>query len=223
MRNEVVLLVMTDGRLECLKHAIASAREHLKGPITHRLIHDDSGDDAYRQQLSELFPDFEIIHGGDRQGFGGAIRSAWSHVRGLQQGFLFHLEDDFLFNEDIFLDQMISVLDQRPHLVQLALRRQPWNDQEKAAGGIVEMNPSSYEDCTDGVHDWLEHRNFFTTNPCLYRRSLCERGWPSGENSEGRFGISLCEDPEVRFGYWGARSSGEKVRHIGDVRVGTGY
>jgi len=36
--------------------------------------------------------------------------------------------------------------------------------------------------------------------------------------------IRIREDhPDWRFGFWGARDSGEWCRHIGHERVGTGY
>lgn len=219
----MILLVMTDGRTDCLARAVESARENLDGEVTHKVIHDDTGDQAHRDYLRGAFPDFEVIGQPTRQGFGGAIRSAWAHVRTRPERFVFHLEDDFTFNEPVELAMMQMVLDRNPHLVQLALRRQPWNDAERAAGGIVEQHPDQYVDCSDGLSHWLEHRRFFTTNPCMYRTKLVEKGWPDGEQSEGRFGLQLCENPSVRFGYWGRREDPPMVHHIGDQRVGTGY
>jgi hypothetical protein len=219
----VILLVMTDGRLDCIGQTIESARENLGGEVTYKVIHDDTGDEAHRDRLRELFPDFEVIGQPTRQGFGGAIRSAWKHLQSRTERFVFHLEDDFTFNEPVDVPMMQRVLDRNPSLVQLALRRQPWNDAERAAGGIVEQHPDDYTDCSDGISDWLEHRRFFTTNPSLYRRGLTTRTWPEGEHSEGRFGIELLENPTVRFGYWGRRTDPPKVHHIGEHRAGTGY
>lgn len=42
-------------------------------------------------------------------------------------GLNFHLELDFAIGRDVYLDEMAAVLDEQPHLVQLALRRPPWN------------------------------------------------------------------------------------------------
>lgn len=219
----MILLVMTDGRLDCIEQTIESARENLTGQVTYKVIHDDTGDEAHRDYLRGAFPDFEVIGQPTRQGFGGAIRSAWANLQSRPERFVFHLEDDFTFNEPVDLGLMQRVLDRNPQLVQLALRRQPWNDAERAAGGIVEQHPDDYVDCSDGVSDWLEHRRFFTTNPSIYRRSLIEKGWPDGEHSEGVFGIRLCENPTVRFGYWGCRTDPPKVHHIGAERAGSGY
>lgn len=221
----ICLLVITDGREDYLRDTIASARANLDGPITERLMFDDTGDDTYRDQLRAEYPDFRHINAGPRAGFGGAIRGAWAHLAWHSRArYVFHLEADFTFNRPVPLADMALVLEGNPHLVQLALRRQPWNDTERAAGGIVECHPDDYTDRTDGQHEWLEHRRFWTTNPSLYRTDLVRKHpWPRADQSEGRFGLELTNSPKVRFGYWGARHSGEWVTHIGHDRAGVGY
>lgn len=220
----ITLVVFTDGR-DHIYQALPSALEHLDGPITRKIIYDDSGDALNRACLADTFPEFVVAHHEDgRQGFGGAIRFMWKHLVYDDNPFVFHLEDDFLFDRDVDLEAMIDVMAERPELVQLALRRQAWSDVERAAGGVVEANPTGFFDCHDGTNDWLEHTNFFTTNPCLYRRSLCAQGWPPDPFSEGQFGIQLRERLQgCVFGYWGARDSGTWVEHIGRERVGNGY
>lgn len=220
----VALLVITDGRTDYLEQAVASAHDKLTGPIVERVMYDDTGNASHRAWLRERFPEFVHIDGGPRQGFGGAIRCAWAYLAESTCDHVFHVEQDFTFRRDIDLSAMGYVLDTQPHVVQLALRRQPWNAEEYQAGGIIERHPDDYVDCTDGRHWWLEHSRFFTTNPSLYRRKLVLEGWPHGPESEGRFGIELLrKHPDWRFGFWGARTSGEWVEHIGYQRVGTGY
>lgn len=221
----IVLLVMTDGRRRCIEQTIPSAREQVRGPITRRVLFDDSGDEIYRRWLTEQFPEFELVyHPAGRQGFGGAIRTAWRHLSLCRESYVLHLEDDFTFNRSVELFGMSTVLERFPNVVQMALRRQPWNDDERAAGGIVEQHPADFTEKGWEGYRWLEHRRFFTTNPSLYRRALCARGWPDTDHhSEGIFTYQLLEDPDLRFGFWGARDSGEAVTHIGAQRAGTGY
>lgn len=224
----ILLLVFTDGRRDCISHAVPSLH-HLEGPITDRIIYDDSGDENYRAWLRESFPEFRVMyhHSGHRQGFGGAIQSAWEYLFRTEESsperFIFSTEDDFVLTRTVNLRAMMAVLDDNHHLAQLALRRQPWNESEKGAGGIVEQAPSDYSDCFGPAGQWLEHRRFYTTNPSLIRRSLCRRGWPTGAQSEGHFSAELFRDPEARCGFWGARDSGEWCTHIGHERVGVGY
>lgn len=220
------LLVMTDGR-EHIFDVIPSAEAALPAElISERWIHDDSGDPVFAARLRHQFPDYRVISTAGRSGFGGAIRSAWEALRRNSSApFVFHLEDDFTFNRPVDLAGMIWLLEQDPHLVNMALRRQPWNNAERAAGGVVEQHPDAYHECERFPErlQWLEHRLFFTTNPGIYRRRLLFTGWPEGAESEGRFSHQLLADPAVRFGYFGARDSGEAVHHIGAERKGTGY
>lgn len=227
----IALLVITDGREDYLSDCVASAMAHLCGPITERVMYDDTGDDNYRRSLADRYPTFRHINAGSRQGFGGAIRAAWSYLaEHSATRWVFHLEQDFTFNRPVDLAAMGRVLHDNPHLVQLALRRQPWSDHEVVAGGVVEQHPDAYAEHHSAFGSWLEHRLFFTTNPSLYRRSLCSTTWPEGGNSEGHYSHHLLQagSPEVdgervRFGYWGTRDSGEAVHHIGHQRAGAGY
>jgi hypothetical protein len=227
----IALLVITDGRRDCIEQTLASARENLHGPITRRVIFDDSADPDHRAWLQAHYPGWQHVNGGRRRGFDGAIRCAWTFLRQQRESYVFHLEDDFTFNRPVDLVYLTYVLRRNPYLAQLALRRQPWNDDERAAGGIVEQHPDDFVEVDDHSGSvWLEHRRFFTTNPSLYRRALMDVDWPEGANSEGRFTHHLLEKgydgipgEDVRFGFWGSRDSGEAVEHIGRQRVGTGY
>lgn len=225
----IALLVMTDGRRECIARTIPGFLDAFDRPdyLSELWIHDDSGDPDYSGWLVDEFGPlgFRVHASPGRSGFGGAIRSAWEMLRresGAQQ--IFHLEDDFVPTRTIPLAMMSLLLDTQPHLVQVALRRQPWNEHERLAGGIVEQHPDAYTEHTHGARTWLEHRLFFTTNPTVYRRSLIRNHeWPDGSQSEGRFSHHLLGDDRLRFGFYGARDSGEWVEHIGHQRTGTGY
>lgn len=215
----ITLLVMTDGRRDCITHTIPSALENLRGPISNKVIHDDSGDPEYATWLWDTFaPLGFVVHSTPgRSGFDGAMRSAWAWLREHDRNeWVFHLEDDFTFMEPIDLKAMAGVLDSLPYVVQMALERQPLTSGEQTHG-IVKRPDRHYSDAGD---IWREHREFFTTNPSLYRRSLIDREWPSGPRSEGMFSIALFTDPNVVSAYWG---TGQLVEHIGYVRVGNGY
>ena len=218
----ITLLAMTDGRDDVLAETLPVAMRHV--PHRNLVIHDDTGDLDHQAQLAAKFPTAEVIGGAERRGFGGAIQAAWQHLTRTPNPFVVHLEDDFVLNRPLDWFTLAHVLDTHPHLVQLALRRQPWNAEEHAAGGIVEQHPDDYTERSYADKTWLEHTRFFTTNPSIYRRSLCVEGWPTGENSEGRCGIDLlARHPEWRFGFWGSKDSGEWCEHVGHERVGTGY
>lgn len=225
--NEVALVVLTNGRDEYLQQTLESARRRLAGLITKRLILDDSGDPDHSMNLARLYPQFQVLgSGNESRGFGGACAVLWSYVQKLTvEPYVFWLEDDFTFNDVVYLDALADVLEVNPQLSQLALRRQAWNPQERAVGGVIELDPSSYEDRVSGKrrYHWLEHRNFWTTNPSLIpRRTFNQFNWPVVDHSEGVF-TQLVRDAGQTFGYWGTRASGSWVTHIGHERTGTGY
>lgn len=226
---KIALLVITDGRDDLLAETIAS----LAGAVglsafAHRLLIDDTGDQDHADLLRDLYPRFGLYGGDRRRGFAGAIHAGWQWASVLACDYVFHLEDDFVLNPVTRqapgpLPAMLHILETQPHVVQVVLKRQPWNDAEQAAGGIVELHPHDFTERTDGSAVWTEHRRFFSTNPCLYRASLCELGWPQVAQSEGVFTHQLLADLDLRFAFLGAPLDPPLVTHIGRDRVGTGY
>lgn len=156
-------------------------------------------------------------------GFHGAVQAGWDQVIDTGADWVFHFERDFTFNEPIDVPAMVQLLERQPHLVQVALKRQAWNPQEKAAGGIVEQHPDDYVERSDDQATWTEHRRFFTTNPSVYSARLCRLGWPQESESEGKFTHMLLRDPLLRFAFWGAKFDPPRVEHIGHIRTGVGY
>ena len=123
---------------------------------------------------------------------------------------------------------MARVLDMHNDLAELALMRGSVNNEERAAGGVIEKHIGrgdvfskilSHGDDFD--ISWLSHRAYFTTNPSLMRKEFMYLNpWPDYEREcEGRFAFDL-RDRGYCFGIVG---NGEPwVTHIG-VRNGKGY
>lgn len=226
------LLVMTDGRVDCLTRTIDSAVENLYGDIGPKVIHNDSPDPLFRNWLHESYGElFAIVHTPKRAGFGGAIRNAWAYLQDLQFDHLIHLEDDFVWNRPVALEYVTALLEEDRSIAQVAFRRQPWNDDERKAGGVVEQHPHAYIDCVSNLGcPYLTQRFFWTTNPSVYRRAVLDADWPTGQHSEGFFthkllreGFDSISGDKVKFAYWGARESEPWVEHIGHQRAGVGY
>lgn len=214
------LMIITDGR-DYFWPTLDSLREHVGiDQFDQFIILNDSRDPNFEAMLLEI-PENPVVYTAPQQrGFTEQIRFGWSKILS-DVDYIFHMEDDFVFLEDISIDDMIVVMESHGELQQMALLRGPVNDEERAAGGIIEQHPEDFELVQEGDFKWRSHRRFFTTNPCLYRRSLIDRGWPSVQNSEGIFGYELLnEDFSRRCAFWEDRVL---VAHIGHVRSGTGY
>lgn len=172
---------------------------------------------------SESFDDHVRIIDADHElGFAGAIDAAWQRALATGCDHIFHVEGDFTFNERPDIAGMKRILGRRPLLAQVALKRQPWNERECAAGGIVEADPGDFADVEAGGDRWCEHRRFFTTNPSLYPREIAEKGWPQVPQSEGVFTHRLLAEG-YHFAYYGAKFDRPRVHHIGAERAGHSY
>lgn len=196
----VALLVVDDGRADYLDRCLESIAAHLP-PMDYCVMVDDS--------------DHEL-------GFGGAIQTGWDAVLETDATHVWHAESDFVYTQSVPIHWMQKILEGRPHLAQVALKRQVWNDSEKAAGGIVEQDPDSYTEFESIAGKWTEHSICFTTNPSLYPRHIVERGWPQVAESEGVFSGQLRDDG-LSFAYLGGKFDPPRCEHIGLERVGVGY
>ena len=218
------LLVITDGRRECLIKTLSSLNSHLTDKFSYQIMVDDSCDAEYAAWLDTAYGKaFTIIHNAERYGFCKAVDTGWRAVS-VDTTHVFHLEDDFEFIADVPLKKMAAVLDKHPKLMQIVLKRQPWNEQEKVWGDLVHARPEEFTEVTDGVSTWLEHRLFYSTNPNLLKAKWVRNGMSVVSECEGKFGLALKNsDPKLCFGFWGAFSDGPRVHHIGDERIGNGY
>src|SRR4051794_25640180 len=100
-------------------------------------------------------------------GFAGAIAAGWREAAKLGIHYLFHCEGDFEFLTQVPIIRMAEVLNRNPYLAQMSLKRQAWNETEKAAGGIVEADPEGYVQRVEHGDVWTEHCRYWTTNPSL--------------------------------------------------------
>lgn len=220
MNPKISLLVFTDGRGTCLVETLRSFGERVHGKIAARILIDDSGDEKYARWLDDTFPFFTIVHHSARRGFSGAIQSGWDQLPPCE--YVFHLEDDFTFNRDVELADLVHLLRTHPDLAQVCLKRQAWSPMEREAGGFVEMYPDAYTDEEAGGLAWLENTRCFSTNPCLYAYALTRRGWSQERESEGKMTIQLRE-AGYKFALLGKRTDPPWVTHTGAQRVGMGY
>lgn len=197
---KIALLVITDGRSDYLARTLTSAQELLPDVFDDRIVIDDTAHEL---------------------GFAGAIQAGWDQIG--DADYIFHLEGDFVFNQPVPVEQMVRLLEKRPQLAQVVLKRQPWNHDERRAGGIVEQHPADFWECFDGDITWTEHRRFFSTNPCVYPAAIARLGWPQESESEGKFTHRLLRDPLIRFAFYGGKFDPPMVEHIGAERAGHGY
>lgn len=211
--NNVSLVVITDGRQDCIEQTISRLESLVSFHFFERIIINDSADVRYHNYLKNKFPQFNIVSHETRRGLAGAVQSAWSSVS-KETEYVFHLEDDFLFNEEPNIEAMINLLKNNPHLVQMALVRASVNPPEEEVGGFVFQNLQDYYQ-KDG---YFEHARLFTLNPCIYPMSTVKIGWPD-HGGESEFTSKVHSiDSNLRFGFYGDIYDPPRVTHIGGRR-----
>ncbi len=209
------LIVVTHGDAPNLERVLASF-EALVTPTPRErvLVVDGPG------RVPIGMDDWEIWGASRQAGFCATYERVWRAARSTKLPFVFLLENDFLFLRPVELAPIAGLL-HTIDLAQVALVRQAVNEQEKAAGGLIESRPGQFTAREHEGHPYLEHTAFFTSNPCLFRSSLARvQPWPDvPEFCEGHYGIQL-RDEGYRFAFWGDGSPW--VEHVG-VRDGSGH
>lgn len=207
--DQVVVVALTNGRRpKLLRQALESFEARVTGPVGRRLLVGD--------QCAPTFDGWQTvqIRGGS---YRAAMQEATYRALGSGQPWIFWLEDDFIFERGVSLEDMQDVLTRHPHLVQVSLMRQAWYKPEIAAGSVYATAPDAFVQ-RDG---FVEHRKYWTQNPMLTRRSVfAEHPWPQVSSSEQAFGRKVLADQERACAVMGSLDDPPWVTHIGERRAG---
>lgn len=196
------LVVITAGRKTYLERTLISFHEHCDHKFSHRLIVDDSGSHAFADWLERTFPSWTIIHHQQNDGLRASIDSAWQWCHTNAVDWVFHLEEDFTFEEDVDIPRMKSLVEAHD-LHQLVLYRQPWAPREMSAGGYLHLG--GWERLTD---DLYLGRHLFGFNPCLYPGWICSL-------AGGLEADVTAQIPDLRSGVLTGADEKPLVWHIG--------
>ena len=205
------------------RRSLASLAEQVNGRIVQRVVYSDWGPE-YQAQLEAIATKFGFYVVGDgHHGYTASMQRMWRYLAKRGKGeYVFQTEDDFTFLRAIDLGALIEGLSEHPNVAQIVLLRGAYYPREFERGGILGWPESSFEKVGANGTSLLLHRNFWSANPGLFRRSLTATPWPTGSSSERLFGDILLRDPELRFAFWGDGSA-PAIEHIGDVKAGSVY
>ena len=219
-----LLVVVTHGdNTYCLPQTVTAFNAHATPAPVATLLMKDGDCDGIRVPPPRLVE----IRNNTQQGFCVTTETAWRFAASWPNiDYVFWLEHDFLLTRPVDLTNLATLLHLDAKIAQVALMRNAVNHMEQAAGGLFESRRGEYtQDMFDtpetGLHGFLRHRSYFTTNPNLMRRDFMEQHpWPPyPDRCEGRFGADILNGG-YQFAVWG---DGEPwVEHIG-VRDGFGY
>lgn len=217
--HDIVAAVLTTGTRWTLGETLDSFERNVAcDEVTRRLMCVDTPDPAVAAELADTWPAWDVVHTSTGVGYAGAVAAAREAALRSGQPWVWWMEDDFRFERPVHLADMQDCMPAR--CVQMSLMRQAWYDHEVEWGGVVEANPDAFTPVEPLHH--LAQRTYWTQNPHLARRAALTRPWPTGADSERRYGVELFKGlPDAYCGVWG---DGEPwVTHLGDQQAGTGY
>ncbi len=206
------LCIISDGRFDYLAECINSLEARVAYPFVRKVIVDDSGELNIQLRVRQAFPDYEVLAHRRRWGIAAAVHTAWDAMLETDAEYIFHVEQDFTFNEDIDLDGFVRLLKDHPHLANMTLKRQPYSPVEVAAGDFMRVNPTEYRDNPDGFVEWSK---MFSCNPSLIRREVLEL---APFSNEGKF-ADTCRRHGYTFAFYGQKTDPPRVTHIGERRA----
>jgi Glycosyl transferase family 2 len=214
----VLTVVVTDGRGEYLRRTLTAAEEMI--PDFELALVDDTGEVGYASWVTETWPKATVVHHRERQGLGGAVKSAWELASSHPDPFFLHLEDDMVLLQPVDIEAMVRTMRANPRLAQLVLMRQPWGEEEKAAGAVLKAYPGRYEQ-RDG---WVEQVNgpLYSFTPHLARREAVLDALEHSANFLEAGVTAALLERGWKFGIWGNWDDPPRVEHIG-VEHSAGY
>lgn len=223
------LVVLTHGASSTLEACLRSFSENATPAPAETVIVVDgpSGSEGLARAWAywaDQEGDAEIRDSPTQQGFCKATARAWAEGAKPGVDYVFYLEHDFEFNRAVDLQAMAAVLDRHPELAQMVCLRQAVNEQELAAGGLMEARDGEFTPRSTLGYPWASYSSFFSTNPSLMTREfMAAHPFPTEHEAqcEGLFGWDLRE-LGYSFGMWTRVGDEPLVNHIG-VRDGSGH
>lgn len=221
---KVVVAVINDGRDQYLEATLKSfkAKVHFDEPPHIQIFCDGDAGIALRAHSVALACGVDagvtsLSDDGKAIGVYAMVYRAWRHLQAECPDcrFIYHQENDFIYNEDVSVPELAAILEENPLACQVVLKRQPWSKGEKARGNIYDRAYCDEVVTVEGQR-FVRQARWFSFNPCLYRKSdmllhdgaMTEKQLMSDFRAAHRYSLYLggWDDPPV-------------VHHIGEMSI----
>jgi hypothetical protein len=171
--DDVTICVTSCGRPDLLKRTLDSfGRFNPGGDI---LISEDCADAAVIAEVTATYPSMTILSGPERLGHMRSIDRLFSQVK---TRYLFHLEDDWLFDGPVNWKAAIAMLDSRADVANVSVRAfSEIKEKYRRRSDELTLGGGSFQ-----LMHWDAHPEFFgwSNNPGLMRTALYEAYAPFG-------------------------------------------
>ena len=189
-KDNITLCITSCGRSDLLARTLDSFMPHHSTYFSKMLVIDDAGSQKVKQWVNNNYPDIDVILNETQLGQMRSIDKMYSNV---ETEYIFHGEDDWLFEPTDTISDCIKVINAEPNVSVVCVRK------------ISDLQERFQKKCIrktiDGVNyalmpldihpEWLS----FSFNPGLVRKSLWEQYGPYHEHvTEERISMVMKKD-----------------------------
>jgi hypothetical protein len=214
------VIIINDGRNDYLAKSLKSFSENVvfpEGSEVTKILIDDwplERDEKEIKRLAKKYGVKTVILNDTNLGVNQTVRKIWSEIP-KDIDYVWHQENDFIFLEKVNIQELMKVLES-PIIVQCALVRQAWFEDEKQCGTLMNTRPERWKDANVSGTDIVVHRDHFTFNPSLYKSKWLVYIEPFGEYALKDYYLS--KNPGLYFSYYGKREDSNRILHIGEKK-----
>lgn len=212
------VIIINDGRNDYLAEALKSFKENIlfpEGSEVYKIMIDDWPLDRDTETLKKLAKKYKIdkvVLNEENLGVNSTVKKVWSLIPS-DVDYIWHQENDFTFLKKVNIADLMIVLES-PIIVQCAIVRQPWFDDEKLSGSLMNTRPERWRDGNVSGIEVVLHKDHFTFNPSLYKRKWVQDIFPFGEYDIRNHYIN--KNGALWFAYLGKKDDQHRCLHIGE-------
>ena len=208
MKEKITVTLTHYKRLDLLKKTLDSFFSTNNYEIDQFLIIDDSGEKYYSNKIKKLYSDATVI---DNNKNIGQRRSIDKLLKNCLNEYIFHLEEDWLFDSESnnYIESSMKILKNNPDIHQVHIRHQ--NDDPHPCIGEVNYIDNVGFKFLD--NNWRDTWTGFSFNPGLRRKSDLDKMFPNGL-------IEFKDEMQAsihtkKFNYRAVRLENTACKHIG--------
>lgn len=165
--SDVTLCMTMGGRPDLLRQSLQSISNKYEFP--HVIAVNDFNDPRCDEVFFEFFPMGALISDGVKRGHHGAVNELYENVR---TKYIFHTEDDWVFDKDIDFDKVKIFLEKEKNITSFCFRDiySFLGESELSKIKSSLSNDVSFFDLSKVHDEWY----FYTFNPHLIKRETVE-------------------------------------------------
>jgi len=159
----ITVTITTCNRLDLLKQTIDSFLLHNSYPIAEYLMTDDSDNTNIAKELELQYGNrFKIFHNSPKLGLSKSLDVLFGAA---SNEYIFHLEDDWLFDRSGFIEDSLSIMTHQLDVHQVWVRHR---------------SDTPHKHNKDGTLSLWQNWNGYSWNPGLRRKSDYQKMFPDG-------------------------------------------